>query len=343
MSYASGTDGYAESVHGIPGFEVEGQPLVARTPLTESAALRIATEIYDLDPISAHRLETERDDSFAIDTMDERFVLKVAHPADEPEALDLQTQALHFAGDADASLPLQRILPTHDGDPTPALPAYEGRIARMFEWLPGTLLLDSPPNDPQLGLLGDALGRLTLSLAGFEHPVAEYPFAWDLAQFARLDRLLARFPNEEVAEVLRRFTRSVAPRLDELPRQVIHNDFNPGNVLVDATGPTFVTGILDFGDVIRTIRVADVAVGLCYQLYPLGRDWQSVQPFLDAYDRRVSLTSAEHAVLRDLVLCRFAQRVLINEWLSLDDDDRGRDEKFRAGVLAALGRLLEEN
>jgi hydroxylysine kinase len=334
---------YAETVHGIPGFEVDGERVVARVPLSESDALRIVTDSYGLDAISAEKLHTERDDSFAIETLDARFVLKVAHPADDPAELDFQTLALAFAQNKDAALPLQRIVPTEDGILTLVLSAHGDRIARLFDWLPGGLLLDSPPDDGQLAALGGALGRLTLALGGFEHPASRRPFAWDLAQFPRLEVLAERFPDEGVREVFRRFSDVVAPRLNDLPHQVIHNDFNPGNVLVDTRDPGFVTGILDFGDVIHTIRVADVAVALCYQLFPLGRDWSGIRPLLDAYERRVRLTGPEHDVLKALVACRFAQRILVNEWLSLDDDDRGRDEAFRAGVRGALRRLLEED
>jgi hydroxylysine kinase len=330
-------------VHGIPGFEVDGEDVIARHPLSDADALRVATETYGLDAISAERLETERDDSFAIETLDARFVLKVAHPADEATSIDFQTRALVFAGERDPELPLQGVVPSLDGRLMPTLPNHDGRIARLFDWLPGNPLVETAPDDRQVALLGDALGRLTLALGGFEHPASSRPFAWDVAQLPRLDRLADRFPDDDVNEVFERFASLVAPKLDELPQQVLHNDFNPGNVLVDAATPQFVTGILDFGDVIATVRVADLAVALSYLLFPLGRDWPQLQPFIEAYERRIPLTRDEQEVLMPLVMGRLAQRVLINQWLSLDSDDRGRDDLFRAGVRGALHRLLEEN
>ena len=330
-------------MYGIPGFDVDGEDVIARHPLSETDALRVATETYGLDAISAERLETERDDSFAIETLDAHFVLKVAHPADDPASIDFQTRALVFAGERDPELPLQGVVPSLDGRLLPTLPSHEGRIARLFDWLPGDLLVENAPDDAQLALLGDALGRLTLALGGFEHPASTRPFAWDVAQLPRLDRLADRFPDDDVNEVFDRFASTVAPRLVNLPHQVVHNDFNPGNVLVDAKSPQFVTGILDFGDVIATVRVADLAVALSYLLFPFGRDWRGVQRFIEAYERRIPLTRDEHGVLKPLVLARLAQRVLINQWLSLDSDDRGRDELFRAGVRGALHRLLEES
>ena len=335
-------------MHGIPGFEVDGAPAAERVPLDEADAMRIAATTYGLDAASAERLETERDDSFAIRASDEsRYVLKVAHPADSSDELDFQTGALDFARNSDPGLPLQRILPGTNGSPLPVLPEHQGRIVRLFEWMPGDLLRNSRPDDDQLRALGETLGRLTTALDGFAHPASWRPFAWDLAQFATLEPLVQRFPSDELREVMARFHANVAPRLDDLPHQVIHNDFNTGNVLVDPDAPGFVTGVIDFGDAIRTIRVADVAIAFSYQLVPLHRGWESAQPFLHGYETQVALIPAERAVLRDLVICRLAQRILIGEWLF---DTEGADAAaeasygpYRAGMLDALRELLEED
>jgi hydroxylysine kinase len=334
---------YAETVHGIPGFESAGETTPAFDRLGSEEAAQIVAEHYDLRAENVARLETERDDSFRIATAAGDFVLKVAHPADPPEALDLQTRALAHAAESDAALPLQRILPSRGGSLAPPLPEHGGRLARLFPWLPGTPLEDTRPDATQLAQLGGVLGRLSLALSDFDHPAAEYPYAWDLVQLPRLRPLLERFPSDAAAEALERFERNVAPRLDELPRQIIHNDFNPGNVLVDAAAAGYVTGILDFGDVIRSARVCDLAVALSYQLFPLGGRWSTITPMIEGFEQHVRLEPAEREVLFDLVVGRFAQRVLINEWLALDDGSRGRDPGFRDGVRGALETLLKEN
>lgn len=340
--------GYAESVHGIPGFEVDGMPAAERVPLDEADALRVAETTYGLVAASAERLETERDDSFAIRTSDDgRFVLKVAHPADSVRELDFQTRALEFARGSDPDLPLQRIIPAADGSLVPTLPDHHGRIARLFDWMPGELLRNASPNVDQLRMLGETLGRLTTALDGFTNPASERPFAWDLSQFAKLNRLSNRYPTDETREAFDRFARSIEPTLPDLPRQVIHNDFNTGNVLVDPTSSGFVTGVIDFGDAIRTIRVADVAIALSYQLVPLHLSWESAQPFLDGYETQVALIPAERAVLRELVICRLAQRILIGEWLFESEEADARAEAtythYRAAMQHALRALLEED
>jgi Ser/Thr protein kinase RdoA (MazF antagonist) len=324
-------------VYGVPGFETSDDvEELAFDSLDEHEAISIARIGFGVEASSAERLDTERDDSFRVATTLGDRVLKVAHPADNTSVIGLQLRALQFAARADPSLPLQRIVRTSFGGPLHILP--NGRVAWMFEWMPGTLLLDAPASAHDLDALGTALGRLSKSLRKFEAADALRLSAWDLQTVPRLATLLDIFPNDAVAGALARFRAHVDPQLGELPMQVIHNDFNPGNVLVDPGGDEFVVGILDFGDVVYSLRVADLAIALCYQISPLHHAYRDLGAMIDAFDRQVRLTEAEHAVLPDLVAARFAQRILINQWL--DRHDPGHDGLHDANA-SALSELLD--
>jgi hydroxylysine kinase len=332
-------------VHGFPGFAArdtvaswEAVPTFER--IAPDGAISIARDVFGLDVLTVARLETERDDTFRLRTRGRDLVLKVSHPADSATAIDLQTSALQFAQSRDADLPLQHFLTSIEGEVAPILPEHNDRIVRVLTWLPGTLLADTTPDDAQCAALGEALGRLSTALRGFEHGASSYPLAWDLAQADRLRVVSEVFPNDMVAEVLDRFDRNVVPIRNELPHQVIHNDFNPGNVVVDPDAPAYVAGILDFGDVIHSLRVADLAVALSYQLYPLGRSWEECAAFIEGFERRVLLLPIERAVLKTLVLTRFAQRILVNDWLTREDTGRPADPEYHAGVSVALEGLL---
>jgi hypothetical protein len=324
-------------VHGIPGFEVEGQAPIALEPLGEHDAITIARDAYGLDVIRATRFDTERDDTFRIETLDDDFVLKIAHPADSLRELDLETQALAFAAREDPTLPLQRVIPDQAGTISPPLPQFGGRRVRLLSWLAGTPLLETRPTDAQRFELGATLGQLTAALAGFEHPAAWRSFAWDAAQFDSLAPLAATLQEPAVDEIVERFRRVVIPRLNEVPKQVIHNDFNPGNVIVDPTGEPYVTGIIDFGDTVHTARICDLAVGVAYQIFPLGQTWDDAAPFIAGYESVVPLESAERDILPDLVAVRFAQRRVINHWLNRDTANGSEFD----GNVSALESMLE--
>jgi hydroxylysine kinase len=325
-------------VYEVPGFEAGDEaeePAFER--ISEDEAISIASIGFDVQASSAVRLETERDDSFRLSTQHGDRVLKVAHPADGVAVISLQLRALQHASKADRTLPLQRIVHTTFGGPVHVLP--NDRVSWMFEWMPGTLLLDVTEGPPQFEALGTALGRLSKSLRTFRTENAVRLSAWDLQTVARLRKLLEIFPDDSVAEAISRFVARVEPRRSQLPTQVIHNDFNPGNILVDPDAARFVVGILDFGDVVYSLRVADLAVALAYQISPLRHSLQDVGPMVVAFDREVRLSAAELDVLPDLIAARFAQRILINQWLSQNGSRRDSQHDANVSALTALLNL----
>ena len=322
-------------MHGVPGFETSDDvEELAFGRIGEDEAILIASTGFNVQAWSAVRLDTERDDSFRLTTDRGDRVLKVAHPADGVDVIGLQLRALQHATRADRGLPLQRIVRTTFDGQLHILP--DGRVSWMFEWMPGALLRNAAEGADQFEALGTALGRLSKSLSKFLAEDANRLSAWDLQTVPRLSSLLAILPNDAVAEAISRYRSRVEPRLSELPTQVIHNDFNPGNVLVDPDGREFVVGILDFGDVVYSLRVADLAVALSYQISPLRHTLANVEPMVSAFDRQVGLTDAEREVLPDLVAARFAQRILVKGWLSRNGQDRDNQHDANVSALTAL-------
>jgi Ser/Thr protein kinase RdoA (MazF antagonist) len=280
--------------------------------VTDAAASAILDERYGLTARSVERLDTERDDSFRVRSGVGDFVFKVAHPADDALIVNLQTAAMSFAAEVDDRLPLQRVLPSLEGEIEPMLETPAGdRVMRVLTWLPGTLLREASPTDSQLDALGVAHARLTVALEDFRHPSTHRELTWDVERLPALRPLLVHAP--ELEPVLDRFE-SLAERIAGLPHQVVHNDMNLDNIVTDASSPDFVTGILDFGDVVYAARAADLAIGLSYLLGDGGLD--SVRPMIDGYERTNPLTPEERELLPDLVAGRLAARILIGEWLS---------------------------
>ena len=63
-----------------------------------------------------------------------------------------------------------------------------------------------------------------------------------------------------VVRVLDRFDEHVAPRYPQLRAQVVHSDLALDNVLLDERG--FVTGIVDFGDIVHTSLLTDLVAAM---------------------------------------------------------------------------------
>lgn len=322
-------------MYGVPGFESsQSREDFAFDHLSEDEAIEISEVWFGVHAERADRLHTERDDSFRLQTRHGERVLKVAHPADSAMDIERQLRAAEHVAKFDHSIPVQRIVKTQESGLWLELPS--GRVARMLHWLPGELLLNVPAGSVQLAALGDAFGRVTRALGSFVDDGVAPPSAWNLQTVPRLTTLLAEYPNDAVAEAITRFTKRVVPLVDQLPVQFIHNDFNPGNVLVDRTDPRFVVGILDFGDAVRSFRVAELAVALSYQLSPLRHNWTNLAPMIEAFTQHVPLNETEVGLLPDLVAARFAQRILIKSWAAQRENHTYNDYDALVASLTAL-------
>lgn len=284
-----------------------------RMPPAEAS--RILTELYGLPAAELEPLPTERDDSFRVAAGGQHFSLKIAHPSDDHAVIEMQLAAMVHAAAVDPGIPLQKVVLGLDGRP---VQSAHGRAARLLSWLPGELARGQEPTPAQLHASGVMLGRLNRALSTFEHPAAHRSLAWDLRHLGMLRELA----TDATAHVIDRFEISVAPLLDGLPQQVIHNDFHPANILVDERSPHYVVGVLDFGDVVHAARVSDLGVALAY-LAPQGDLLTGVQPFIDGFETVVPLLPEEKAVLPDLVSARLVQRILLSGLLARGQQNTG--------------------
>ncbi|CAN5539244.1 phosphotransferase [soil metagenome] len=330
-----------------------------RTSAADAAA--IAQRRFGLTATSITRLATERDDTFrvAVDGHADGFVLKISPPGEDPGEIELQEAAIAHAAMRDHLLPLQQFVPplhpssTHPSSthpsPTNPSPTHGGRAVRMLHYLPGHLLSEVVPTLDEWRAVGRMLGRLTGALADFEHPAADRWHAWDLARLDELAELVPAIADEgrrlAVATVIAELSAETLPALRLTRRQVVHNDFHGGNLVVRADDPEFVTGILDFGDVVLSHRAADLAVAMSYAggASPTPESgsgstndpWEPARALASGYRELVELSDAEAGLLPHLVLGRLAQRVLLASWLAAA---RPENSEYTARNLEATWR-----
>jgi Ser/Thr protein kinase RdoA (MazF antagonist) len=267
-------------------------------------------------------LTGERDRNYRLESArsGERFMLKISHPSETPLVADFQTQALLHIARADPGLPVQRIVPTCDGQPSLLCDPGDGlpRVARLFSYLPGLPLPEAPRTSAQQLNLARTLARLDLALHGFDHPAGALALPWDIQRADSVRGLLAHIADparRALAErSLDRFERDAKPVLAGLRTQPIHNDFNIYNVLVDPGDTDRIAGILDFGDMVRAPLIDDLAVAAAYQLDPAGDALAGIVPFVAAYHAVLPLTREEVDVLFTLITARLVMVVAISGW-----------------------------
>ncbi|MEJ2604813.1 MAG: aminotransferase class III-fold pyridoxal phosphate-dependent enzyme [Gammaproteobacteria bacterium] len=298
-------------------------PLVLMTTpapsLTAEEAVRFVGERFGLG-VEASRLASERDQNFRLVADDGReFVLKISNPAEAPEVLDFQAQALDHVARTAPGLPVPRIVPGPDGDLLQAMDLSEGRcLARLVSYLPGVPVSDVSPTPALRQDLGRTLAELGVALQGFFHPAARHPLLWDVDQAGAV-RDLCRHLDDRHDRVLaerlfERHAAEIAGRLAGLRAQVIHNDFNPDNVLAAAADPEKVAGIIDFGDLVHAPLVNDLAVLAAYQVVGAEDMLGVLTGLAAAYHAVRPLEPAEVDLLFHLVGLRLATSVAICAW-----------------------------
>ncbi len=265
-------------------------------------------------------LASERDRIFRVESADgRRLILKFTDPNEAPLATDFQTQGLLHAAARDPGLQIPRLVPDREGRVAfrPDWPFGPPPTARLMTWLDGDLVAHSPKSPAQARALGQALARLGLALAEFDHPGADHYLIWDLVHTSdhrpRLAAVTDPAGRAMVEAAMDRFDRTTAPALAAVRRQVLHADLTPYNALVDPVAPDRVTGIIDFGDMVRTALVCDVAIAACY-LMGDGDDAMALPEALAAGFHAVSpLTRDEVLLIAPLMEARHAVTVAITE------------------------------
>ncbi|MCH6472441.1 phosphotransferase [Sinomonas terrae] len=290
--------------------------------MSEPEAARLAAELWSVEG-AATRLATEKDDTFVLTTAEgTRYVLKVSNPTELLGELDFEVELHRHVWESQRAVEVPELLVSSEGMVLVPLidSAGQSRRARMMTFIEG-IPLDSTGSSPtERERVGEALARMRHATASFEHPFDDRVYVWDVKNLPRLAPLLeivADPGQRRLLELgLERFMR-IAPLLDGLRSQVLHNDFSKSNIIVDHSDPRFVRAIIDFGDSVRTSIAVDVATALLNQLpreFPETDDLDLLaegKDLLRGYLREADLTEEELRIIPFLVLGRVVSRALI--------------------------------
>nr|MBA3430413.1 aminotransferase class III-fold pyridoxal phosphate-dependent enzyme [Actinomycetota bacterium] len=268
---------------------------------------------------AATPLGSERDQNLRLAADDGAcFLLKISNPADQREALEMQSLAMLHIAAVDPDLPVMRPQRSLDGGYHAEVEGQDGRthIVRLFSFLPGRAVSASELQTSELWAVGAAVARIGTALRGFSHPAGGYEILWDLKHTPRLRNLLKHVSDgsrREMAErVLERFEQRVSPKLPSLRAQMIHNDLSLDNILLNESHQ--VSGIVDFGDLTHTALICDLAIALVSLMWDAPDPMGACRTAIEGYTSLGSIEEAEAALLGDLVGARLVALGLIARW-----------------------------
>jgi len=298
--------------------------LLARAPkFTLQDAERIALDVFGMRA-AASSLTSERDQNFLMAPAGdgERRVLKIANSTEDPALLEAQAQAM--ARVADRTGLTQRVLPTTSGELVGSVEAPDGvpHRVRLVSYVDGVPAARVPRQSAGYRRdLGRCIALVDNALDGFDHPAAHRSFYWDLARGLdvcrqRLPVVASDMARDIVTRLLQWFERDVAPTLDDLPQGVIHNDANDWNVIVRGDGDAWTRGqrvaaIIDFGDMVHSWTVGDIAIAATYAALPARDPLSAAADVVRGYHAERPLGEAEIAALFGLIALRMCTSVCV--------------------------------
>jgi Ser/Thr protein kinase RdoA (MazF antagonist) len=306
---------------------------------TASDALEAAFARYGLSG-SAAPLPSERDQNFLIaDPHRGKFVLKIANRDDSAELLDFQHAGMRRVAARGCGIQVPRIVPSVAEAEVEILASRAGvqHRLRVLTWIDGRVLAEQTPRgDALLESIGASMAQVDLALAEFAHPAMYRVLQWDLRHAGIARAHAALLPETWRARVQAAFERWEQLDWNRLRAGVIHGDANDHNVLAERDR---MTGLLDFGDMVHSAIVCDLAVALAYAMLGERDPLAAAGAVIRGYHRHNPLTVPEQLALDGLVRARLAASLCYAAHNKLRDPDDPYQVVSEAGVRALFERL----
>ena len=251
------------------------------------------------------------DFNFRIKVVDEDgYVLKISRPDEDGNYLEFQQKLLQHVDQYGGEIIAPKVIKAINGKVVPEITDKFGNLrkVRLLTWIPGRTL-DSI--NPQLDALryswGKHFGALANVFQGFEHPEAHRYFDWDLAQSLWTKEHIELFDKKE-KEIVSHFQKNFEEQQSsyrKLRKSIIHNDANDNNVVVseDLIDPV-VKAAIDYGDVIYTQTINDVAIACAYAIMGQNDPLSASLPLIKGYHSAQPLQEIELKYLFNAIAMR---------------------------------------
>ncbi len=324
---------------------VEPQPL----DLSAIQVERLLRQGYDVTPQRIELLDAELATICRVLAPGGTLAVKVHRSGPDDAVLRWRTEVL--AGLAQADAPVPAVLAARDGSPVYASTVDGTPVVVVVEsWLRGTPLYEAPVDDALLHCIGRTAATLATSLQDAPPPPPTTPHTWEASRgratiLAALPRVADAELRELALDAADVFAQEVEPRLEDLPRAVVHQDLHDGNLLVRAalgehllTHPRCV-GVIDFGDAVHGLRVAELAVAAGYAARTSPDPLHALLAVVRGWGPEPHLEDVEVSALAPLAVTRLAVNATV--WAARATGTRSDYARQRsARTLPALRTLL---
>ncbi len=200
-----------------------------------------------------------------------KYIFKLSSPTDSIEFLKEQSRILvALASKLGPGRHVPCVVPSRDNLEIVPYKASDGKTVngRLLSFIEGEFFANVAHSSKILFDLGVFLGEMDqiLQKATTSH-IADRKLFWDLQNFPDIEEYIICVEEVSIRRLVRyfllQFRSIVQPVLRDLRKQVIHNDANDWNLLIREG---MVTGIIDFGDMVLSQTVNELAIALTYAI-----------------------------------------------------------------------------
>lgn len=176
------------------------------------------------------------------------------------------------------------------------------------------------------------------ALQSFSHPAMHRRYTWDISTASDANANLKYIKDHHRRRIagyfLLQFDTIVQPVLSSLRHAYIHNDANDFNLLVQHGA---LVGLIDFGDMVYTALINNVAVACTYVMFDTEDPLRAAALVVEGYHLQHSLTEQE----TDLLYYLIAARLCISVTQSAFNTHQGSTNEHHFVTEKSAWKLLE--
>ena len=185
------------------------------------------------------------------------------------------------------------------------------QLGRLLTFVEGEFLAEVEHSTGLFQSIGRFLAQMNKTLLDFRHPaIGARQLDWDLRNCLNNQKYIKYIETPQQRKLVDyfflQFSEIVLPEIPNLRRCVIHSDANDWNLLVQDAQ---ISGIIDFGDVVYSSLINELAIAITYAILGKSRPTEWACHIIKGYNEILPLEQKEIELLYYLIAARLCTSV----------------------------------
>ncbi len=293
------------------------------------------------------RLGGEYDQNYQVSDTQEskKFLLKIAPVFKDLKSLRFETEVQNIMAQKCQAYHIPKILPSLDGKLIIETMLHDHMVAiRLIEWVDGEVLGNIHLRTvSMLKNWGELAGIMSTKMPEAPAQNAANQDQWNLDHFDQNEELVELIDDPDLQLIISSYFSLFRDRhrasLTQCEKGLIHGDLNDHNVFIDpASIDCPIIGAIDFGDLMYTSLIHELAVTAAYAIMHCEDPLAAVSHMLQSYTHYRQATELELQLLYGLIAMRLCTTICHAAKNKIDHPDR---EYLQVSNIPARDALLK--